>query len=203
VNCSDFHNNDGYGVEAVLHGLLDLSGDSFIGNGAGPYTVSGGGGALVRRNPDCDPEAEKTRVPTSTPDTRTLMHVVHVVDGQIVTLDCTAYRGTVLVLANGDQVVLPCPTTGQASLASVDSDELPAALDSRLAFVSAMEAQVFPVLDGIMLVDFIIPFGQSDANFSILRWDDTRWADLQGVRTEEGFFEALSSQDGVFVLVSE
>jgi hypothetical protein len=88
-------------------------------------------------------------------------------------------------------------------LASVDSDELPAVLDTELAFVSAMDVQVSPWLDGVMLVDFVIPFGQADANFSILRWDDVRWADLRGVRTEEGFFEAASSQDGVFVLVTE
>jgi len=203
VGCSDFWNNDDYGVDANLPGLLDLSGDSFVGNAAGDYTVSGGGGALVRPNPDCDPEAVKTRVPTRTPDTRMTMHVVHVVDGQIVTLDCTAYRGTVLVLSNGNQVVLPCPTTGQASLASVDRDGLPQVLDGELTFVSAMDAQVTPLLDGVMFVDFVIPFGQADANFSILRWDDTRWADLHGVRTEEGFFEAASSLDGVFVLVSK
>jgi len=203
VACSDFWNNGDYGVDAVLPGTLGLDSDSFVGNGAGEYAVGGGGVASVYGDPNCNPHAEKTPVPTSTPDTRMTMNVVYVVDGQVVTLDCTAFLGTVLVLSNGDRVVLPCPITGQASLASVDSDELPAVLDTELAFVSAMDVQVSPWLDGVMLVDFVIPFGQADANFSILRWDDVRWADLRGVRTEEGFFEAASSQDGVFVLVTE
>jgi len=129
--------------------------------------------------------------------------VVYVVDGQIVTLDCVAYRGTVLVLSSRDQVVLPCPITGQASLAFVQSDELPEALDPGFTFVSGMEARVRPSLDGIMMVDFYLLPGQTDTDLSILRWDETRWTNLRGVRTEEGFFEALSSQDGIFVLVRE
>jgi hypothetical protein len=203
VVCSNFWDNGDYGLRADLPGMLDLNGVSFSGNGDGTYVVTGPGGALVRRHPKCDPEIEKTPAPTSTPDTRMTMNVVYVVDGQIVTLDCVAYRGTVLVLSSRDQVVLPCPITGQASLAFVESDELPEALDPGFTFVSAMEARVRPSLDGIMLVDFYLLPGQTETDLSILRWDDTRWTNLRGVRTEEGFFEALSSQDGIFVLVRE
>jgi hypothetical protein len=203
VVCSEFWDNGGYGLRADLPEVLDLGGVSFSGNGAGTYDVTGGGSAQEHGHPECDPDIVKTPAPTSTPDTRMTMHVVHVVEGQVVTLDCVAYRGTVLVLSSRDQVVLPCPITGQASLAFVQSDELPEALDPGFTFVSGMEARVRPSLDGIMMVDFYLLPGQTDTDLSILRWDETRWTNLRGVRTEEDFFEALSSQDGIFVLVRE
>jgi hypothetical protein len=203
VGCSDFRNNGGYGVDADLGTTLFLGESTFDGNGLGAYHVTGGGTADGIPYPGCEPDVEKTPVPTATPDPRRIMNVVDVEDGQVVTLNCIAYRGTVLVLSNGDQISLPCPISGQATLAHVDSDKLPAELATKFAYVSAMEAHVLPSLDGIMSVDFVIPAGKTPGDLSILRWDDTRWANLHGAQTVDGFFEAVSSLDGVFVLISE
>jgi hypothetical protein len=203
VRCSDFESNADYGVEAVLPGLLDLGGDSFVDNGAGDYIVSGDGVALVRPNFECDDDEEEAPTPTATPETMLTLNVVHVLDGETVTLDCVAYIGTVLVLPNGDQVVLPCPIAGQASLAWVDPDQLPGPLDADLRFLSGMDVEVIPSLYGIMTVDFVLPLQQGDESFSVLRWDETEWVDLGGIRTSDGFFEVRSDRDGIFVLVGK
>jgi hypothetical protein len=204
VKCSDFLNNGDYGVDADLPGTLKLNGDGFSGNGAGAYAVGGGGGAEVHPRRRCDTNDDATPVPTRTPASMltSAMNVVHVLDGQVVRLDCTAFRGTVLVLSNGDQVVLPCPISGQASLASVGLSKLPGPLHADLTLLSGMDAEVSPSLDGVMIVDFVVPLHESDVGFRILRWDDTEWIDLGGIRSPEGFLEARSSLDGVFVLVT-
>jgi hypothetical protein len=66
-----------------------------------------------------------------------------------------------------------------------------------------MRLQVTPALYGIVTVDFVIPFNQDVTNLSILRWDETGWTNLGGIRSGEIYFEARSSQDGVFVLVTK
>jgi hypothetical protein len=201
VDCSSFEDNGGYGVNADTHGLLDLSGDTFSGNDDGDYHITSGGTVTVGSSDNCPSGAETS--PTATPTAILPLNVVSVVEGEAVTLDCTTSGGTVLVLPNGDQVILPCPITGDATLEQVLSQDLPGPLDPGLTFLSGMRLQVTPTLYGIVTVDFVIPFNQDVTNLSILRWDETGWTNLGGIRSGEIYFEARSSQDGVFVLVTK
>ena len=199
--CTQFSYNGLYGLEADLPGTLTLDGASFVDNGLGEYAVTGGGTVLQRPEEECALAAPVVKATVTAVVVRT-MHIIDVVDGQMYTLDCATYLGTILVLPNRDQVVLPCPITGQASLSSIDLEELPGPLESDLTFLSGMDVLVSPSLDGVILVDFVLPPDQLEANLSILRWDLTEWTELSGIRTTDGFFEARSSRDGVFVLVS-
>lgn len=198
VDCTSMTDNGNYGLVADLPGALELKGDNFSGNGAGGYSATGGGSLVLRPNFRCN----VTRTPT--PSVPALpMNIVPVRDGQIVTLNCTRFIGTTLVLPNRDQVVFPCPILGDASLSSVGQDQLPGPLDTGLTYVSGMKATLAPTLNGTILVDFVLPQGQENAKFSILRWDDTEWVDLRSIPTVDGFLEAHSTRDGVFVLVSK
>jgi len=199
VDCSSFRDNDGYGVNADTHNVLDLSGDTFSGNSAGDYNITSGGTGLVRGSENC-PSTERA---TATPTAILPLNVVRVVEGESVTLDCVRYSGTILILPNGDRATLPCPITGDATLDTVLSEDLPGPLDPGLTFLSGMHLQVTPALNGVVAVDFVLPFSQDVTNLSILRWDEAGWFDLNGIRSKEIYFEAQSTQDGVFALVTK
>jgi hypothetical protein len=163
--------------------------------------VTGDGTVIQRPEDECVVAAPAVKATVTAAPTRS-MNIIRVLDGRLQTLDCTIFLGTTLVLPSGDRVVIPCPITGEASLVSIESDELPEALDSGLAFVSGMDVLVSPSLDGFITVDFVIPSSQEAADLVILRWDLTAWTELPGIRTVEDFYEARSNRDGVFVLAS-
>jgi Right handed beta helix region len=137
------------------------------------------------------------------------LNVINVPDsgGQANGLECTQYSGTELVLPNGDQVLLPCPigtaTGTNGSLSRIAIDKLPGALDSQYTFVSGIDLQVTPLLIGMMTVSFKIPSDKENAKFTILHWDGSKWVDLGGSKTTDGFFEVQTNLTGDFVLVAE
>jgi hypothetical protein len=89
--------------------------------------------------------------------------VLHVTNGDAHPLDCSIYGGTVLILPNWDHVAIPCPIAGDASLTSVGTDRLPGELGDTYNYVSGLEIQVKPALDGIR-VDFLIPPTEFDSS---------------------------------------
>ena len=200
--CPQFNYNGLFGLEADLPGTLTLDGATFKENGSGDYDITGGGTLLQRPEDECILATPAVR-PTVTVAPIREVHTINVVDGTLYTLDCDLYIGTELVLPNGDKVTLPCPITGEASLSAVESDELPQVLEDGQTFVSALDVLVSPTLDGVITVAFKLQPDQTGAGLSILRWDDTEWTELSGIRTAEDFLEARSGQDGVFALVSE
>ena len=54
-----------------------------------------------------------------------------------------------------------------------------------------------------MIVSFKIPAGQENANFTILYWDGSKWQNLGGTKTPDGFFEVQTNKTGTFVLVTQ
>jgi hypothetical protein len=206
IICSTFENNSGDGIDANLPGILAVWGDTFSGNASGDVNLTGGGTLDFRDS--CQGPKKPAPGGPSLP-----WHIVPLSEGQGVgvpvtggegiALDCTQYRGTMLVLPNRDQIILPCPISGQAALKHQAQDGLPGPLDSKFSFVSAMDAEVSPSLSGTMLVDFFIPPDKQRANLSILHWDGSQWVELGGAKTADGFFEIPSSLAGVFVLVTK
>lgn len=139
-----------------------------------------------------------------------------------VDLNCTEFSGTVLVLANGDQVKYMCPTLGQVSLIHVEEAgaNFPGALPTNLVFTSAMETHLSeagidqPLTSGDLIVSFVIPVDIAGFDFAILYFDGSNWLDLStatfsdgklvsngGFKTENGMFEATTNFPGTFVLV--
>jgi hypothetical protein len=109
----------------------------------------------------------------------------------------------VLILPNWDHVAIPCPIAGDASLTSVDTDRLPGELGENYTYVSGLEVQVKPALDGLITVDFLMPPTEFDSNLIILHWDGSQWVDRGGIETKDNFFEITSREAGIFVLVSQ
>ncbi len=218
--CDEFVNNGGYGVDATLPGTLTLAFDSLQGNVSGDFHIAGGGTEVTYGIGPCGPK-EKYKTPTpppsyilgptaaATPAAAPQLNVLNVTDGQTVNLDCTSYSGTTLALSNRDQITLLCPVTGQAVLKHVTVDTLPSKLDTTMTYQSAMDAEVTQngtvaqTLNGPMKVDFAIPANvQGTTKLSILHWDGTKWVDVGGTATPDGFIETITNQTGVFVLIS-
>jgi hypothetical protein len=219
--CGTYEGNNGYGVDASLPGTFGTRGDVFQGNVSGDWRVTGGGvvqfggwgpceGKVKYKTPTAPPAYILGATPAATPAAASpQLNVLNVTDGQTVNLDCTTYSGTTLALSNRDQIILLCPVTGQATLKHLAVDALPSKLDSTMTYQSAMDAQVSQngqtatTLNGPMKVDFVIPSGvQGTTNLSIQHWDGTKWVDVGGTATPDGFIETITNQTGTFVLVS-
>ena len=196
INCSTFNNNSGTGLLANVPAgsTITLNGVTLNGNTVSATDISGGG-TLVTNTGDC---ASGNKGTFGLP-----IHIVNVTGGENNTLDCANYSGTELILPDQDHVLLSCPTTGNAYLTGQSSDKLPGALDNKFTFVSALDAEVTPAFNGSMIVSFKIPSDKQNANFTILHWDGSKWENLGGTRTPDGFFEVQTNQTGTFVLVTQ
>jgi hypothetical protein len=134
-------------------------------------------------------------------------------------LDCALFRGTVLILPNGDSLTFLCPTQGNASIGPLGSDALPGDLPDGTTFVSAINSLLTggdnEPLPGNVTISFLIPDDLQDADFAILYWDGSGWVDLQeanfddgrsvfngGSFSGDGHFEAITNFSGLFVLVT-
>jgi putative surface-exposed virulence protein len=202
VSCSDLEDNGLFGVAAIGRGVLGTNSDTFAGNGVGDVLLVGGS---QTDNPDfpCGGGAHDPHHPLGT-GALLPWNTIQVAGGETNALECSLFSGTVLVLPNGDRVRLPCPIGDNASLTGVGSDKLPGTLDSKFTFVSAMNPEVTPgPLGGTMTVEFLIPPDKQGAIFSVLYWDGSKWEDLGGTATADGFFAANAGLTGHFVLVTE
>jgi hypothetical protein len=195
VYCATALGNGGYGLDASLPGVLRVKGNDFSGNTAGDVNVSGGG-TLRDLERLCEgwPHWDSSGLP---------WNVIHVTNGDAQSLSCTGFGGTVLILPSWDHVAIPCPIAGDASLTSVAEDGLPGQLGENYTFVSGLDAQVRPAVDGIITIDFLIPPSSFDSHLIILHWDGSNWVDRGGIETQDDFFEITSREAGVYVLVKQ
>lgn len=121
--------------------------------------------------------------------------------------------GTKLILENGNNLVIPCPMEGSASLTDHSQDDLPGSLPDgttfKSAFVSAFSDEVSAngKLDKYVLISFVIPEGVDPSALVILFWDGAQWVEVKGafVRNEDGtsYFEAYVDYAGIFVLAQK
>jgi len=190
--------NAAYGIEIYAENIL-LNGVTAAGNGWDDFYFESG--TLNTLNNPC-------RTPKDTPDL--IWQIVPITGGESVGLNCSAYAVTILVLPNGDEVRLPCPTIGEASLASVADTGLPSSLPEGSNHVSSFTAQVthggisLETLPAAMIVSFVIPEDMLDVNLAILYWDGSQWVEVAGAyKTTDDRFEASVNYTGVFVLVSK
>ena len=193
IHCSTFNNNSGVGLDAEIPGgnTITLTGVTLNGNTLGATDISGG--TLVSNAGGCG-SGGKNGSTGSLP-----IDIIPVTGG----LDCTNYSASEIELPDQDYILLPCPTTGNATLTGQTSSQLPGKLDVKYTFVSGFNATVTPTLDGSMIVSFKIPAGQENANFTILYWDGSKWEDVGGSKTPDGFFQSQTNFTGVFVLVAQ
>jgi len=135
--------------------------------------------------------------------------IIPIIGDESIELNCFAFAGTVLVLPNGDEIRLPCPTIGDATLNSVTDDNLPGSLPKNTNYVSALTAQVInggiplEALPAEMIISFLIPADMPDANLAIMYWNGGEWVEIAGgYKTADGRFEVSVNFTGSFMLVS-
>ncbi len=198
IHCSTFNNNSGTGLLADIPGgsTITLNGVTLSGNTVSATDISGGG-TLVTNTGNCA-SGSKGTVGGGLP-----LNVINVNSGESNALDCTNFSGTELVLPNQDYVLLPCPTTGNATLTNKANNDLPNKLNSKYTFISAFDVEVVPSSNGSLIVSFKIPSDKQNANFTILHWDGAKWVDIGGSKTPDGFFRAQTNLTGTFVLVTQ
>ncbi|HEY5983096.1 MAG TPA: right-handed parallel beta-helix repeat-containing protein [Anaerolineales bacterium] len=194
VICTSASGNTGYGIDANLPGVLFTMQPSLIGNGAGPLNV-GGGGVWVNQTWGC---VNVPHLPPGLP-----WNVIHVTTADSQGLNCADFGGTVLILPNWDHVAFPCPIGDSASLKSTPADQLPGALGDTYNYLSGLEVQVQPALNGTMTIDFLIPPAALNSPLMIMHWDGSQWVDRGGMPTKDNFFEITSSETGTYLLVSQ
>ena len=197
INCTTFNSNSGVGLEANISSgkTITLNGVTFSGNTMGDKSISGGG-KLVNHPGGC---GSGSGGGNKGPQGSLPIDIIPVTGG----VDCTNYSANEIELPDQDHILLPCPTTGNATLTGQTDNQLPGKLDAKYTFVSAFDAAVTPTLDGSMTVSFKIPAGKTGANFAILSWDGTKWVNLGGSINPPGFFSVTTSLTGDFVLVTQ
>ncbi len=218
IYCSTFKNNAGKGlvVDMLPGNTTTLSGVSFGGNVTGDIDLVNGD-TLIEKPFGCQP-GKKLSIP------RLPLNIVNVTSGQAVELDCTQFRGTLLILPNGDRALLPCPVQEFGQLDRVENESLPAVLPQGITFKSAVNLNVFnedkskELVENVITIAFVLPEDIDAENLAILFWDEKelKWVDLStlsfedgrkvfdpGKVGEDGFFEALVNFTGTFVLVQK
>jgi hypothetical protein len=198
IECTRANNNAAFGIE-IYTGDITLNNVTATGNGWDDFYFESDTMTVI------DEACREVKVVLDLP-----WQIVPITGGESVGLNCSAYIGTILVLPNGDEIRLPCPTLGDASLTPVSENGLPGNLSEGNNFVSSFTAQV--IKDGInleplpasMIVSFVIPEDMLDADLSILYWNGTEWAEVPGAyKTADGRFEASVNFTGTFILISK
>lgn len=198
VVCSQFQNNANVGADGwYVDGTFTLNDVTFGGNGMDydgmPLFMSGGCKVVVGGNAARSGSGHSL-----------LLHIVPVMGGEQVELDCGSYSGTKLILPNGDNVILYCPVLEDAFLTSLTLQGL-SDLPGGSTFVSGMEVKVTkggevrPDVGPNVIVSFVIPEDKIGSNFVILHWDGSAWTELGGT-VAGGYFSVETSLAGVFVL---
>jgi hypothetical protein len=198
LKCVKANGNAAYGIE-IITGDITLNSASAHGNGWDDFNL---------QSDTLDIFSEPCGNPKAIPDLP--WQIVPVTGDENIELNCSAYIGTVLVLPNGDEIRLPCPTIGDASLTSLSDNDLPRGLTEGNSFVSSFTAQVvqggvnLETLPAAMIVSFLVPDDMLDTDLAILYWNGSEWIEVAGgYLTTDGRFEASVNFTGDFVLVSK
>lgn len=179
--------------------VVNVDGGVYQGNGAfGVYAAVGPAGDLVLLNTPSggingdgstlyDFFVNKNSNPCPSPEPakppQKPFNIVNLPETGItpVSMDCTTYAGSILILPNGDRMILHCLVNGEASLVAPLKENLPGSLPVGRTFVSAMTLELTEAGEplqvitegGYVTVKFAIPEGMTAANFAILYWDPT------------------------------
>ena len=205
IYCSTFSNEE-VGLQVDTVGVVSLNGVTFSGNTTDFIPPSSG--TWVSNPFNCVPAPSKG---SGSQTINLPLRVVNVGSGNGTDLDCENYSGTKFVLENGDNLVVPCPLGGSASLNKQEAGGLPSALPNGSTFRSGIVSVVTDSgsVDGKLsqpvLVSFIMPEGVDASALAILYWDGSQWVEVNGtfVLTENGktYFAAFVNYTGTFVLV--
>lgn len=199
ITCSSI-NNETYGLN-VDSNSLTLSGLTFSGNSTDISSTS----TPVINIFECNPP---TLTPTKTSDFLPI-HEINTTGGAS-ELDCDLYRGTKLILPNGDFAYFPCPIQDTASIYRLENNVLPADLPSGTSYLSGFTTEV--ITDGIsdslpgiiMTISFSIPDDANLSSLTILYWDGVAWVEQTGFVSEDGLsFHSFIDFTGSFVLVQK
>jgi len=213
VICGSYADNGGYGINALSGTSLTLM-DVFFApaNGSGDYSYPG---AASSSSGDCYPvqDVAGKEVQQNFIDNQLPWNVVHVesTPDQNVELDCSSYRGTILVLPNNDRVIYPCGLKDAGNIQTKTIDEIPA-LPADSTFLSSCFVQLFQdnrqklQAEPAITVSFIIPEGTNVDDLAILYWNGSKWVRLENTydqyTDELHYFEGASSFTGMFALIS-
>ncbi|NOY99459.1 MAG: beta-propeller fold lactonase family protein, partial [Chloroflexi bacterium] len=115
-----------------------------------------------------------------------------------------------LHLSDGSFVQLPCGAGENASLLPIVAWNLPQALPELRSFLSGMRVNVYAgdtvlntlVAGGLLTVNFLVPKAFKNKDLVVLRWDGTRWVELETVVTLGGdiWASAMNNNTGTFIL---
>jgi len=222
IICSEFNNNGGYGVDAAnVGGTLSLNDVSLSGNsddinpGSGDIVTETGGCSSSNGSDDTSSSRGDGATPASGQGSvlppsggKLPIEIIPVTGGaSSALLDCALFGGTTLALPNGDNLTFMCPTIGEASLASIDPQDLPGVLPEGAEFVSGLEGALengnTPPFPGPLVVSFAIPDDMEGEDLAILFWNSSEWEELDGSITADGQFQAVTDLIGIFMLVTE
>lgn len=146
ITCGVLANNTDYEIEANLAGMLTLNGVDFGGDIVNELGVDEDN--LILNSNGCftypSPPKEKGNAGGNTittlgnlPAAPALpINTVNGNAGQLVNLDCKTYQGTLIILANGDGVYIPCPIIDSAQIFEISQADLPHELPKDNTFVS-------------------------------------------------------------------
>ena len=198
VECTRAKGNTAYGIE-IITGDITLNSVTATGNGWDDFYLE---------YDTLNIFDEPCREPKTVPDLP--WQIVPITGGENIGLNCSVYAGTVLILPNGDEIRLPCPTIGDGNLTSVANNDLPGNLPEGNNYISSFSAQVvqsgvsLETLPASMTVSFLIPEDMLDADLVILYWNGTEWVEVAGAyKTDDDRFEVSVDFTGTFVLVSK
>lgn len=105
------------------------------------------------------------------------------VNGNTIALDCTAYKGTILTLINGDGAYIPCPIIDSARLIDVPMSAL-SPLPQGMKFISAFildiyrDGKIIDLQSHSGLIDFSKANNPLDSGFTYVYWDGNEWVDV-------------------------
>ncbi len=208
VVCSVFNDNAGHGLDlSNPDGTLSVSGGETLNNANGNFTdYLGGNDPLALFSGidlDCHTAApvEKTEPPAGV-HAGSKIYEQALGNGFQVQSACNdQYQGLQLNLLTGDFVQIPCETGKKGSALTLPSSRLPEKPDGTV--LSALTFTVYDrVAGGRSVVSFKLAPGDLAVGYHILCWDGSRWVNVGGHRTEDGYFQAKVSADGIYVLVT-
>ena len=202
LKCGNGENNGLYGVIAGQTIALHLLGMNLNGNVLGEINSNN---AIIHHG-NCDKVFDQS----SNTLTQLGINAVFMAEAsEWVTLDCSLYSGTKLILPNGDFALLPCPIGESASMNTLSKAGLPGALPIGWVFGSGFTLDVIANeqfaenVSGQVTISFMIPTSISSDVLAILFWNGSEWVDVDGVHNDGNRIEAQVDSPGMFVLVSK
>jgi hypothetical protein len=207
--CAKDYSNGGFGVNAAtVRGRLTLNDVTLDGhNASGDYSYPGT--ATIESGGCVSPGIRGLRT-------------IKIINDSVVTLDCSKFNGTEMILPDGRRTIFYCPTLGDVTLRFEKIYPFPVPLPDEKSFISGLDISLKEkgieqkTISGPVTISFVAPNVTKGTNFSILYLDGKQWVDLNaanfndgrkvfngGYFTNDGYFEASTNFSGEFALVQK